>query len=306
MIRTLLITAFLLIGLGRAVASDGDLRVIDDADRVVAIDSHASRVAVVAPFGTELMRRLGVEPVAAPRLPDGSASWPEHWTGTIPLRISHAPGPSLEQLAACAPDLIISTSAYAHTHDTIERSLGVPVVTMDIVGLDDLSRHLETLGVLLGREDEAASAAQAYRESLDAALEGVPAAANGYSPRVLAIFGGARSFYGFLPDSYVGSVLDALGCELTTQGLESHAIYSDLTPLSLEHAVAADPDVVLVLGHGGSRQTAASILNDRAWASLRAVREGRVVGLPDELFVIRPGTEPARAIAAVRAAVESD
>jgi len=306
MIRPILFALLLMIGHPQAAASDGTLRVIDDADRVVEIESHATRVAIVAPFGTELMTRLGFEPVAAPRLPDGTTDWPEEWTSAVPLRISHASGPSLEQLAACSPDLVISTSAYAHTHDTIERSLGVPVVTMDIVGLDDLSRHLETLGVLLGREDEAASAARAYRETLDAALEGVDATRDGAAPRVLAIFGGARSFYGFLPESYVGSVLDALGCELTTSGLEAHSIYSNLTPLSLEHAVTADPDLVLVLGHGGSSQTAETILKDRAWASLRAVREGRVVGLPDDLFVIRPGTEPARAIAAARDAVESD
>ncbi|MFG0305786.1 MAG: ABC transporter substrate-binding protein [Phycisphaerales bacterium JB040] len=289
---------------GHAPAGE-DLRVVDDADRVVELQSHATRVAVVAPFGNDLLARLGVEPVAAPTLPGGVNAWPEHWERTVPLRVTHAAGPSLEQLVACAPDLVLSTSAYAHAHDTIERVLGVPVVTLDTVSLDDFPRHLETLGVLLGREEEAASAARTYRETLAAALASEPSG-GARKTRVLAIFGGARSFYGFLPDSYVGSVLEALGCELTTGGLDSHAVFTELTPLSLEHALASDPDVVLVLGHGQSAQTARTILNDRAWGALRAVREGRVVGLPDELFVTRPGTEPERAVSSVRAAIEAD
>jgi ABC-type Fe3+-hydroxamate transport system substrate-binding protein len=42
---------------------------------------------------------------------------------------------------------------------------------------------------------------------------------------------------------------------------------------------------------------------DPAWSSLRAVREGRVVTLSDELFVMRPGAEVIEALGVLRAAV---
>ena len=54
--------ALLLITLSSAQALSNDLRVVDDANRTVELQSHASRVAVVAPFGADLMERLGIEP----------------------------------------------------------------------------------------------------------------------------------------------------------------------------------------------------------------------------------------------------
>lgn len=67
-----------------------------------------------------------------------------------------------------------------------------------------------------------------------------------------------------------------------------------MTPYSLEKLVAADPDMVLVVTMGSNledveKRLRKDVQSNPAWASLRAVKEGRVAFLPSELFQLNPG-----------------
>lgn len=65
-----------------------------------------------------------------------------------------------------------------------------------------------------------------------------------------------------------------------------------LEDLSVEQVVSADPDYIFSLSMGDEEAAAAyleqTLANNPAWASLTAVREGRIYSLPKELFHYKP------------------
>ncbi|MEM9559393.1 MAG: ABC transporter substrate-binding protein [Planctomycetota bacterium] len=279
--------------------SGGSIVVTDDLGASVELGEPARRVAVVAPFAGELLASIGVRPVAAPLPPGGKAS--EVYADRA-IIVGHMTGPNLEQLAASRPDVVVTTSMYARFTRTIESALGVPVVTLDVTDASDIPRHLETLGSLTGREAPAAARAADVRLLLEQAREDRP-----QRPlRVLAVFGHHSAMYAFLPDSYVGSLIEMLGGEVVTGGLDSHAVYSELTPFGPEQAIVARPDVLLVLAHGDASGVARTLSERPGWRALPAVRTNRVHALPDGPFVLEPGTDLAGTIALLRGVLAGD
>lgn len=279
-----------------ADAGTTSIEVVDDLGARVRLDSPARRIAVVAPFAAELLASIGVRPVAAPVSPGGS---PDEVFADTALLVGHTTGPNLEQLAAARPDVVVTTSVYARFTRSIERALGIPVVTLDVTDAEDIARHLESLGDLAGRRDLARARAGEVRALLGSFRRDSVEA--GSKPRVLAVFGHHTATYAFLPESYIGSLIELLGGEVVTAGLNAHSVYTELTPFGPEQALAARPDVLLVLAHGDAAGTARMLAARPGWRAVPAVRADRVHALPDVPFVLEPGTDLSGTIALLRA-----
>ena len=73
-----------------------------------------------------------------------------------------------------------------------------------------------------------------------------------------------------------------------------------MAPFSLEALAAADPDVILLRSMARRGESDGifdkALLDQPAWATLRAVRNGRVYRLPQELFTSNPGIEYPQAV----------
>lgn len=273
------------------------LVVEDDLGRSVSISGRCTRLAALAPFAADMALSLGVTPVVVPALPGEP---PAAWRGIPAVAVDHSAGPNLEQTVAARPDLIVIASAHAQFVPTLERTLKVPVLVLDVDDLEDVARHQRLFGRLFGREE----AAEREADELESAAAEC-AARDRSSSRVLAIFGTPHAFYGFLPESYLGDLVRRAGGRMVTEGLQSHRVFRGLSPLSMEAIVAKDPEVVLVVFHGAPEAARAMLERDPAWRRLAAVREGRIHVLGDDDFVMHPGREAAAALAKIAAAIDA-
>ena len=88
------------------------------------------------------------------------------------------------------------------------------------------------------------------------------------------------------------------------EGLSSHKVYRGLAPLSMEMVVEFDPDLLLVLFHGPEESSRAMFEGDPLWGSLRAVHEGRMHFLADDLYAMRPGSQLDLAMLQIREYVQ--
>ncbi len=260
------------------------------------------RIVALFPFAADQLIELGVRPAAVPIL-RGEA--PETWAAFPRVAIDHAAGPNIEHLIAAAPDIVITSSVYAQFTPQIERATRARVIEMDIDSLEDVRRHLTTLGELVDRAD----AARALIEDLEMLDAGAGADARPVS--ALAIFGTPHAFYAFLPGSYLGDLVEHAGGRLINDRAESHRVFRGLAPLSMEAVIAGDPNILFVVFHGPEESARAMLGRDPLWAGLSAVRTGRVVFLRDDLYAMRPGSEVRRAyrqiadaVAAARASVQ--
>jgi iron complex transport system substrate-binding protein len=287
-------------GTGAGTATGATTRVTDDLGREVEIPHPPQRVAATVSFAVEFLMALDYRPVARPDIPE-ELVFPLEAKDIAVIEVSHQAGPNLEQLAAAQPDLVISSPVFAQFAPSIEQTLGVPVLVYDVTSFDDVIDKVRTFGMLLGREAKAEEVAGDLQAKLSDLQDGLPAE----GPKVFALFGTSQAFLGFLPDSYLGSLVELLGAQLVTRGDQADQRFPGFAPFSLETVVARDPDVILIVRHGRPsperEENIEALTNDAAWRGLPAVQAGAVYELPETLYVNFPGPRVIQALEELRA-----
>ena len=85
--------------------------------------------------------------------------------------------------------------------------------------------------------------------------------------------------------SYLGDLVDTAGANNITDNLQ---VDSDYIPFSMEQLVASNPDYILRFAHGNLEETKKAFdktFNENpAFATLDAVKEGRVIDLDPDIF----------------------
>jgi iron complex transport system substrate-binding protein len=184
--------------------------------------------------------------------------------------------PSLEGVLALRPDLVVLVPS-AEQRDFRARlaQLAVPVLSLDPLSLDDVLRSIETLGARVGRAEAAQQRAEAIRttrRATEARLRGRP------RPRAVLVLQ-RDPLYVVGKGSFADDLLGAAGVENVA------AAFPEPYPrVSLEWLIAAAPEVLL--DAAPEPQDAASFWS--RWASLPAVRAGRVITLEPGLVTL-PG-----------------
>ncbi|HJO24301.1 MAG: helical backbone metal receptor [Myxococcota bacterium] len=197
--------------------------------------------------------------------------------------------PSLEAVVALEPDLVVLVpSAQQRALRDRLRALGIEVLELPNITLDDLLVSIERLGERLGRGEAAARRVEEIRRAFERA-----AAASGQSrPRALLVIQ-REPLYVVGAGSFLDAMLRAAGAR------NAAAEFPDPYPrVDLEWAIAAQPEVILDATEGGERA-------ERFWArwpSLPAVARGRVVAVPGDR-VILPGPNVDTGLSILRAAL---
>ena len=255
------------------------------ADRPAAAPP-AHRIVSLAPSSTELLFALGAGGQVV-----GRTTWCRYPAAALLVPdVGDGLNPNIEAIAARRPDLVVLyRSQLNETAATQLAQLGIPSVTLAQDRLEDIARAARELGRLTGR--------QAAGDSIGAAMEALLRTPPSAPIRRVAfvvwdnppmVIGG-------------GSYLDELAT-LAGGSNVFHDLGAASATVSIETIVARNPDVILVLSdstappaYGGRRE----------WRAIRAVREGRFIVLPPDLFG-RPSPSAPAAVAALRRALEAE
>jgi iron complex transport system substrate-binding protein len=192
--------------------------------------------------------------------------------GLAPATAYRFPKADLERLVALHPDLVVvSEYTDADFLHLLQRS-GLRYHRMTGLGSPSGVRTaILDLGRAVGAEERARELVARYDRvlaELQRRLTGVK------RPRVLYWSGGMTAG----ADSAIGAMIETagavnLGRELGVEGI---------APPGAERAFAADPDLILVGSWSGAE---ASVKSHPLLGQTRAVREGRIVMMPNELLV---------------------
>lgn len=191
--------------------------------------------------------------------------------------------PSLEAVTALSPDLVVLVPSVAQ-RDFRSRleALGVDVLELPNVTLEELLQSIQSLGQRVGRVAAADAVVERIRESLRAARR----AAEG-SPRPTAVLVLQRDpLFVVGSGSFLDSMLDAVGVE------NAAARFGDPYPrVDLEWLIAASPQIIL----DASPDPESPATYWARWPSLPAVAAGRVRRIPPDAVTL-PGTDLPRAL----------
>jgi iron complex transport system substrate-binding protein len=195
--------------------------------------------------------------------------------------------PSVEAVLALRPDLVLwvtDGSALSRVQKMAE--LGLPVLALPIIGVEDITACAREIGRALG----VAEAGERLARSLEDSVARARARAGALPRRRVLFVVGREPLVVAGPGSYPDQLLRIVGAENVVKGTRPWPVYP------VEKAVADDPDVVIdaaFLEHAGG---------EGRLEAIPAARRGRLVRLGND-DALRPGPRLTRALDALFRAI---
>jgi len=273
------------------------LTLTDDAGREVTLDSRPQRIVSLAPSNTEIVCALGACDSLV-GIPEYQVGYPDDVAATVadlPIVVSYGPV-DREAIVATEPDLVLAAGNELTSSEDIDAltELGLPVIALYPESLDEVSADIELVGEALDAQAEAAEVTEGMAQTI-ADVEA--AVAGEHTPRTfyeVSVFEG--TIYTAGENSFLASLIETAGGDPITGDAVSTAI-------PLEDLVTADPELIVLGDAAYDRSIKAETVAARdGWAEMTAVVEGRVVPLPEDILITRPGpriTEGLEALARV-------
>lgn len=264
---------------GGVAESDGfPLTTTDDEGARVTLDTRPERIVTFAPSHTEIVFELGL----GDRLVGVSGPFDDHPVEAAsiePVAGRSGVEPNIETVVSLEPDILLTAFIGGEWKERL-RELDIPVFTTLAASFEDTVADIETVGRLLGAEDEAAALA----EGIEADARSVETSIEAAEP--VSCFLDLSDLFTVGPGSLEFDLLERAGCEpITASSDEPYPQWS------LEQLVQDDPDVYLVAeGVPVDRVAVQEGIRD-----LTAVREGRIHEVNADL-ISRPGPRVAQGI----------
>ena len=253
--------------------------------RPVSSDQAPTRVVSTAPAVTEILFAVGAAgqvvgiddfsnyPPEARQLPSIGAYYPLN----------------VESILALKPDLVVAMGEQAEWTAQLE-PLGVKVLLIDLRTIEDVQAAIVVVGEATGHREEALELAGSIRERIAAVERKVATIPRDERVRVFyEVYSDPLMTAG--PDCLIGQMVAAAG------GLSVSAdATQDYPTISAEEVIDRDPQVIVFPDvHGTVAADVASVGSRPGWASIAAVRDGRIYAVDPDLFS-RAGPRVAEAV----------
>lgn len=271
------------------LASNAAITVTDSTGATVHIPAEPKRIVFLNASNLEIFASLGGKAVGKLT----SNSYPEDIKASLKdiPEVGQIHAPNLEKIISLKPDLVVGTNVPFHVmlRKPLEMA-GVPLYLNMINSYEDVLKSVDDFGRMAGKEKEAAAKRAQIEKDYAELTQDVQ---KGKGPKVLVIFGSPDSFNMSTKLSFSGDLVKRLGGVNIADKAEN-VKDSSFIPLSMEFVAKENPDVVLLITMGGSKEILEKLrsnMRDNAiWHDVNAVKNNRVYQLPPSLFTVNPGT----------------
>jgi cobalamin transport system substrate-binding protein len=245
--------------------------VTDEAGRRVRVPVDVRRIVSLAPSLTEVLYAIG----AGPRVVGVTdfCDYPPETAGK--QKVGGPMNPSLEQIVALKPDLILAQANGGNRRETVDAldRLGLPVYAADARTVDQVIESAHTLAALVGVEEQGAKLAAELHARLNALKEKLA----GRTPRRVFFVVWHEPLITIGRNTFLADAMRLAGGELALD------LEQDWPRISLEKVVSVQPDVLVFASTHDeeTRRTIDELRQLPGWRILDAVRNNRVVILSD-------------------------
>jgi iron complex transport system substrate-binding protein len=292
---------------------------IDNAFRTVALFALATasalvlqvgdaaakqqRIVALTPFSANTLIAAGVRPVAIGQMAIGQKGLSPKLRRVKRLPLSHPNGPNMEQLAKLDPGVVLTSAEWRKGSQTM-RDLAIKVREMDATTATAVPARARAIGYAYGSKRLTDRLVAKIRREISYATRGTAKSPHPIKrrPRVMMILGVGKTPYVFINGSWAGSVARAAGANLLGGSLRSSKDNPGFAKVSDEYVIAQDPDIILAVPHGNSRDLpsiAEAMRNNPAWSSTSAVKNGRVYATMDDAL-LQPNVDVGHTIKRLR------
>ncbi|MCX7911397.1 MAG: ABC transporter substrate-binding protein [Dehalococcoidales bacterium] len=256
----------------------------------IQLDTAPERVAVLSGSFINLWYALGGKSICRTEL--GSVKLDSQHAAEIEAlpSVGMVYNTNVEAVIAFKPDFIIAQAGVQSSICKTLREMDYKIATLFMRTYRDVLDHMRVFGALLDRQtlvEEMIARMEARKQEIIARLPEE-------SKRVVILYVTSSTIAVKLDNSIAGDVANILRLKNIASGLPPDVVGSENTPLDIEYIVEKEPDVVLVTSMISSNEDAKRMMKEKfatnpAWGGIRAIKEGRVVYLPQEYFLYNAG-----------------
>ncbi|HEX6129160.1 MAG TPA: ABC transporter substrate-binding protein [Candidatus Limnocylindria bacterium] len=282
-------------------ATSYPLILTDDESREVTLQAEPQRIVSLAPSSTEIVCALG----ACDRIV-GVNDFRDGFPADVLAALEEVPdvasftGVDREALVEVEPDLVLAAGNNLTAPADVQAmaDLDYPVLVLYPESLEEVYADIRLVGEAIDARTEAEELVAGMQQRVVAVTE---AAAGRERPRTfyeVGLFSG--SIYTAGADSFLAALIELAGGEPITGDATTTAI-------QLEDLVAADPQLIL-LGDAAYDPsiTAESVAARPGWDGMTAVLEGRVLPMPEDVLITRPGPRMVDGLEALARAIHPE
>jgi iron complex transport system substrate-binding protein len=241
----------------------------DELGRTVEVPDHPHRVICLIPSVVDIMYSLGAGADVA-----AISDFTKYPKEALPKPSIGLPlSPSIEAIVAQHPDLVLGSGDLnvLESAGSLQR-LGIPVFMVDPHGIEGIYTSIFSIGKALNREADAAALVARLRARVE-----VVKARVADEPRLrvfMAIWYDPVMTIG--KKAFIGEIIEAAGGRSVTDD-----IAQEWPEVSLESIVSRQPDAILFIK--GSKLTAEELRTRPGWEHVKAVQQGRVYYVEDQI-----------------------
>ncbi len=260
----------------------------DDAGRTVVLQKKPEKIIALGTLintlydvGGKSIARCDVN--AGDFLPEGTENLPT---------VGKVYNINMEKLVSLQPDLVIAQVGIHDKYISMLETNKIPVIAVQMKTYDDVAEKYKLFGDLCGTSEKADELVKNMKQKTDDVVSKLP-----QSPKkVVILYVTSQDVSVKLDNSIAGNVAQILKLKNIASGIKPDKMGAENAPFSMEKIVESDPDVILVTTMVSSKELAEERIkkdleSNPAWSGLRAVKENKIVYLPQNLFLSNPGAE---------------
>ncbi len=238
----------------------------------VTLEAQPMRIVSLSPTATEMLYAIGAgaQVVAV----DEYSNYPQEAVD-LGTKLSGYE-PNIEAISGFTPDLVIASYDPGSLVQQLG-DLGIPVYLADAVTtIDAAYEQIENIGLLTGHAQESTDLTALMKSQIEEAVAGVtlPTEPLSYYHEL------DNTLYSITSNTFIGSVYSLFGLRNIADNVEAG---NDYPQLSAEVIVSADPDLIFLADTKCCGETAATVEARDGWGSLKAVMNGNIVELDDDI-----------------------
>jgi len=238
----------------------------------VHLSARPTAIVSLSPTATEMLYAIGAG--SQVKAVDAYSDYPK---GT-PVTTLDGNSPNVEAIASYKPDLVV-VSQDSPGLDRGLRSLGIPVMSNPpATDLTQEYQQFTELGAATGHSSEAETEVTSIKSSIARIVAATPKPGTGSYYYELD-----QTYYSVTSSTFIGQVLGLLGLKSIADSAEGAAASGGYPQLSGEFILRADPDYIFLADTICCSQSASTVSGRPGWSTLSAVKEGRILGLNDDI-----------------------
>jgi iron complex transport system substrate-binding protein len=243
---------------------------LDTPGGKVEIAQRPTRVVSLSPTATEMLFAIdaGGQVVAV----DDQSTYPPN----APRTKLSGYQPNVEAIAGYRPDLVVFANDTGDLAASLRR-LAIPALALPAATrLDDSYAQIQQLGKATGHTAEAERLVTAMRGEIQQIV------ADAKLDRPLTYYHELdKSLFSATSKTFIGQLYAQLGLQNIADKADKDG--SGYPQLSAEYVVKADPDLIFLADTKCCAQSPATVAARAGWEEVRAVKDGAVVALDDDV-----------------------